>query len=119
MSVYSNIMYGYLNMNSGEKLAKALEYIMALAKQEEDNGREIKNLQLGFDIIATPNQIKGGKAKEIARSILRYVDSAYPNLNKRVVGITDNEDRRPVRDVIFTKSLKIYQIDNKHLFVEE
>lgn len=115
----SFIMYGYLNMNSGEKLAQALEYITALVKQEEGNGRKLESLQLGFDIIATPTQIKGGKAKEIARSILRYVDSAYPNLNKRVVGITCNDKKRPVRDIIFTKTLKISQIDNKRLFVEE
>lgn len=115
----SSIMYGYLNLNSGEKLAKAIEYLSALVKQEEGNGKRLEDLQLGFDIIATPNQIKGGKAKETARAILRYVDSAFPNLKRRVVGITDNDKKRPVRDTIFTKTISIKNIDSKHLFVEE
>lgn len=113
------IMYGYLNLNSGEKLAKALEYIRDLVKQEEGNGRQLKDLQLGFDIIATQNQIKGAKAQEVARAILRYTDSAFPNLKRRVIGITDNDKKRPIRDIIFSKTLGIRNIDNKHLFIEE
>jgi hypothetical protein len=76
-------------------------------------------IALLFDIVATPEQIANGDAHEIAQYILRYVDEQYPDLKLRTVGITDDDNRRPARDIVLTQTMQMDDIDNVHLFVVE
>lgn len=77
--------------------------------------------QLGFvfDIVASPTQIQNGLAHQAAQRILAYVDQHYPDLCVRYAGITDDDLRRPMRDILLTKRLQISDVDSQHLFVIE
>jgi len=109
-------IYGSLYLDQEE----TLKY----AKVQIDEGIAKANIPLNqvsfvFDVIATPEQIKSGTAQRVARLILDYVDQNYPGLLARYVGVTDDENRRPMRDIILTRQLQLEDIDNEHLFVVE
>lgn len=55
----------------------------------------------------------------MGRYILQYVDEEYPDLKIRVVGITDDDKRRPIRDGVPTQTLTLDDIDDVHLFTLE
>jgi hypothetical protein len=81
--------------------------------------RPQSQIALLFDIVATPAQIASGDAHDVARYILKYADEQYPNLKLRTVGITDDDDRRPARDIVITQKMQMGDVDNVHLFVVE
>ena len=108
--------YGFLDLDQKE----AIPYI----KDQIDEGifktdSPLNQVGLVFDLIATPEQIQSGTAHRVAQLILDYVDQNYPGLLLRYLGITDDESRRPMRDILLTKQLQLEDVDNQHLFVIE
>lgn len=84
-----------------------------------NNGLLIENLVLACDLIATPDQISDGHAQHIAGEIIQYLDSHYPDLRGRFVGISDDEHLRPMRDGVISGALALGDVDNVHQFVFE
>ena len=72
---------------------------------------------LAFDVVATPAQIAQGEARRLARHLLTYLDERYPRLRARFVGVTDDDSRRPGRDLVLLGRLSHDDIDGQHLFV--
>ncbi len=108
--------YGSLDLHNKE----AIPHI----KTQIDEGIRQANAPLDqvgfvFDLLVTPEQIESGTAHRVAQLILDYVDQSYPGLLLRYVGITDDESRRPMRDILLTKQLQLEDVDNQHLFVIE
>ena len=90
----------------------------AIGKPQND-GLLIENLVLACDLIATPDQITDGYAHQVAGDIIRYLDSHYPDLRGRFVGISDDEHLRPMRDGLISGALALGDVDNIHQFVFE
>lgn len=74
---------------------------------------------LAFDIVATPAQMASRRAKEWGQHILQYCDQHYPNLSARAVGITDDDHRRVMRDLLITHTLSEKDVDGIHLIEME
>ena len=72
---------------------------------------------LAFDVVATPAQIGQGEPQRLARHLLAYLDERYPRLRARFVGVTDDDSRRPGRDLVLLGRLSPDDIDGQHLFV--
>ena len=110
------LIYGSLYMDEREsyEFAKTqIDECIRAAKLPHER------LILAFDIIATPAQITSGLARQWGRHILDYCDKQYPKLSARVIGITDNDHRRVMRDTLITKRLTQNQIDGIHLIEME
>jgi hypothetical protein len=110
------IVYGSLYLDRAE----SFEYAEMQVDDCIAKARKLRSqIVLAFDIVATPAQIAVGEAHETARLILEYVDANYPGLNNRCVGITDDDERRPMRDTLLSRRLSPDDIDDVHLFVVE
>ena len=108
-----NLVYGALYMDRAESYEFAetqIDECIETARIPHDR------IILAFDIIATPEQIISGRAMEWGNHILHYCDRQYPKLSARVVGITDDDHRRVMRDTLITRTLSESDIDGVHLF---
>ncbi|MBN1138703.1 MAG: hypothetical protein JXM73_19105 [Anaerolineae bacterium] len=110
------LIYGSLYLDEGEPWEFA-------EKQVDEcvvNAREVypmHRIGLAFDIVATPAQIATGEAGRLAKHLLAYADKRFPNLRARFVGVTDDDARRPGRDIALLGKLDQDAVDNKHIFV--
>ena len=57
-----------------------------------------ENAILGFDIICRKEQIV--LAIDIARKLFKHIDTSYPRIYARAIGITTVEDNRPLRELL-------------------
>jgi hypothetical protein len=110
------LVYGSLYMDASESYEYAETQIDECIRTAKI---PLESIRVAFDIIATPTQIASGLAREWGRHILNYCDKEYPGLNARVVGITDDDKRRVMRDVLITRSMSGNEIDNIHLIEME
>lgn len=107
-----SLAYGSLYMDQVESFEYAetqIDETIALARVPHER------IILAFDIVATPAQIASGRAQEWGQHILEYCDKEYPHLSSRVVGITDDDHRRVMRDILLTRTLAANDIDGIHL----
>lgn len=107
-----NLVYGSLYMDQAESYEFAetqIDECIATARIPHER------IVLAFDIVATPAQISSGRAREWGNHILQYCDREYPKLGARVVGITDDDHRRVMRDTLITRTLSDRDIDGIHL----
>ena len=110
------LVYGSLYMDQGESFEYAetqIDECIATAQVP------VERILLAFDLIASPTQISSGLARRWGQHILRYCDEHYPNLAARVVGITDDDSRRVMRDTLITRKLTGNEIDDVHLIEME
>lgn len=110
------LIYGSLYTDQSESYEFAESQIdSCIAKAQVPLGQ----INLAFDIVATPIQIASGLARQWGQHILDYCDQHYPQLSARVVGITDNDHRRVMRDTLITRKLTEKDIDDVHLIEME
>ncbi len=110
------LVYGSLYMDRSESFEFAEKQIdECIAKAPAPLGKVL----LAFDIVATPTQIASGLARQWGQHILDYCDQHYPQLSARVVGITDDDQRRVMRDTLITQKLTEKEIDGVHLIEME
>jgi len=113
------MVYSCLHLEKQESLQTVkMRMDRAIGKPLND-GLLIENLVLACDLIATPDQITDGYAHQVAGDIIRYLDSHYPDLRGRFVGISDDEHLRPMRDGLISGALALGDVDNIHQFVLE
>lgn len=111
-----NLAYGSLYMDQAESYEFAeLQIDQCIKSAHAPHERII----VAFDIVATPEQIASGRAREWGQHILDYCDKEYPNLSARVVGITDDDHRRLWRDMLLTQKVAPSDIDGIHLIEME
>jgi len=79
----------------------------------------IQNLVMAIDISLPVKQIDSETAKQLAQKILLSIDHNLPSVRDRFVGISDDEKRLPLRDLLCTGVLAWEEIDNIHLYVFE
>ena len=110
------LIYGSLYLDEGE--------LWEFAERQVDecivNAQEmypLRRIGLAFDIVATQAQITTGEAGRLAKHLLDYADERYPALRARFVGVTDDDARRPGRDIALLGELSQDAIDNQHIFV--
>ncbi len=115
----TKFIYASLYMDQMESYEFAETQIEACIQRAGGSGTRHDQMVLGVDIVATPEQIGAGAAHGMGRYILQYVDEEYPDLKIRVVGITDDDERRPIRDGVLTQTLTLDDIDDVHLFTLE
>lgn len=111
-----SLVYGSLYMDQAESYEFAetqIDDCIAAAKMPQEK------IILAFDIVATPAQIASGRAREWGQHILDYCDKHYPKLSARAVGITDDDHRRVMRDMLITQQLAESDIDGIHLIEME
>jgi hypothetical protein len=89
-----------------------------IADAIQQAGGPIDQIGVGVDMIATPAQIAAGEARRLSDYLLKYMAETYPRLFARFVGITDDETRRPIADIMATQRLAESAIDDVHLFVD-
>jgi hypothetical protein len=111
-----SIVYGSLYMDQGESYEYAETQIDACIAAKPVPPQEMLFL---FDIIATPAQMASGLARQWGQHILDYCDQHYPTLFTRLVGITDDDQRRLLRDSMITGTLSEEDIDEVHLIEME
>jgi len=97
----------------------ATQQVVEFVEKTRKDGQQIQNLVVAIDITGSPDQIVRGYAEQLGHSILFALDQHYPRLRDRFVGISDDESRLPLRDLMRTGSLAWEEIDNQHLFVFE
>lgn len=87
----------------------------------ERSQKPVNQIGLLVDLVATPEQIQNGMAHRVAGQIVDYVkgEEKYSDLRSFLVGITDDDKRRALRDTLLTRTLAESDIDDKHLFVIE
>lgn len=111
-----SLAYGSLYMDQAESYEYAeMQIDQCIAAAHVPHERII----LAFDLVATPAQIASGRAREWGQHLLAYCDRHYPNLSARVVGITDDDHRRVMRDMLITRRLAEQDIDGIHLIEME
>jgi len=111
-----SLVYGSLYMDQAESFEFAETQIDdCIAKANSPYEKII----LAFDIVATPAQITSGRAREWGQRILKYCDQHYSHLSARAVGITDDDQRRVMRDMLITQRIKESDIDGIHLIEME
>lgn len=111
-----SLAYGSLYMDQAESFEYAetqIDETIARARVPHDR------IILAFDIVATHAQIASGRAREWGQYILNYCDQHYSTLSARAVGITDDEHRRVMRDMLITRTLTAKDIDGIHLIEME
>lgn len=115
------LVYGSLYMDAGECSWEYAEHqIDSCLEKTLEEKKTLNDTIVGFDIIATRNQIKNGSAKKMGQRIINYIDKKYPFpcLKNRFVGVTKDEDNRPIRDrFIFDKC--IGKDSSKYFFILE
>lgn len=107
-----SLVYGSLYMDQAESYEFAEMQIDQCIKSARTTHERII---VAFDIVATPEQIALGRAREWGQHILDYCDREYPNLSARVVGITDDNHRRLWRDMLLTQKVTPADIDGIHM----
>jgi hypothetical protein len=110
------LIYGSLYLDEGEPwefAERQLDECIANAQETYP----LRRIGLAFDIVATPAQIATGEAGRLAKHLLAYADDRYPALRARFVGVTDDDSRRPGRDIALLGELSQDAIDNQHIFV--
>jgi hypothetical protein len=110
------LAYGSLYMDQAESYEYAetqVDEIVAKARVPHEL------IIVAFDIVATPEQIASGRAQKWGQHILAYCDQHYPKLSARAVGITDDDHRRVMRDMLITRTLTAKDIDGIHLIEME
>jgi hypothetical protein len=107
------LLYGAVYMDDGETLQSARDQIDAIVGSQDTTITEEKDFAI--DIVATPAQIRRGTAQEWGTKLLEYCIRANPTIDKRFVGITDDEDRRVCRDLLVTGRLCPGDVDGVHL----
>ncbi len=113
------LAYVSLYVDANEQLEDAQTQIDWAIRRAAETGWPLSDVTLGVDIVGTPEQVGGGIAHNLAVNILRYADQHYPRLRARLAGITDDDERRPIRDIALMRTLSASAIDNIHLFVIE
>lgn len=101
------LAYGCLYMDTGEGSWEFAETQINSCIQKVAFKKLRKRFDLiilGFDIIATKEQIRGGAPNAIADRLLAYVDEKYPTLHARAIGITHLDEPRPVRNLVLNFS---------------
>lgn len=110
------LVYGSLYLGEREPYELAEQQIDTCLELALRGGAQ-KRVSLIFDVVATPEQVAGGEPHQVAQHILTYVDVRYPYLDARAVGITDDDARRPMRDILLTQTLTLSAVDEQHLFI--
>ncbi len=110
-----DVAYVSLYMDAAESFEYAEMQVDGAIRQILQEGGDLSTTAVLCDVVATPEQIRGGAATNVARHILAYVDQNYPTLKTRIVGITDDDNRRLIRDLVLTGRLKKTDIDGVHL----
>lgn len=87
----------------------------------ERSQKPVNQISLLIDLVATPEQIQNGVAHRVVGQMVNYVkgEEKYRGLRTFLVGITDDDKRRALRDTLLTRTLTEQDIDDKHLFVLE
>ena len=106
-------------MNIGLPKQEIIRQINALVTEYVSTDQLTKNLVVAIDITCEPDLIAEGIAGQLAQAILSSLDQYYPNLRDRFVGISDDEARLPLHELMRTGKLAYEEIDNQHLFVFE
>ena len=113
-------LYGSLYMDAQESWEYAEMQIDEMIEQVTRQSASLAQVFIFFDIVATQKQLKTGAAHQIARHLLSYIDTDYPDVRGRMIGITDDDDRRPMRDIFILEEnagLTENDIDGVHLFM--
>ena len=81
-------------------------------------------LYLLFDFVGTRDQAfigvsKKGLAHQYTDRLFAYTEEHYPKLAYVGVGITDDDLRRPMRDIILTQKMLPSEVDGKHKHILE
>jgi len=110
-----NLIYGALYMDVGEGFWEEAKIQIDLCINHSiKTGYILEDTAVGFDLIATKSQVEKGLARQMGQHIYDYVDREYPNLKSRSVGVTIDENNRPIRD-----SLIYHKFDEKTDFKQE
>lgn len=113
-----SIAYAALYLDEKESFETAEAQVNDDIDQAAAQGRDPSDIYIAVDIIATPEQIARGVAEKYARRILHFIDTNYPQ-SGRAAGISDDDTRRPLRDLLITHTLQDADIDGQHLIVIE
>jgi hypothetical protein len=113
-----SIAYAALYLDEKESFETAETQINEDIDQAAAQGRDPTDIYIAVDIIATADQIARGLAEKYARRILRFIDANYPQ-SGRAAGISDDDTRRPLRDMLITHKLTDADIDGRHLIIIE
>ena len=111
------IIYHHLEMGNLQTITK--EKVVAVVEELPLQDGLIQNSVIAIDISLTVDEIDSGMALQIAQQILQEIDHYYPAIRDRFVGISDDEQKLPLRDLMLTGKLALEEIDNQHLFVFE
>jgi hypothetical protein len=79
--------------------------------------RPLAEIALLLDVIATPAQVAEGTAGALARHLIAFADTAYPDLHSRLVGVTDQERVCPARDGFVLRSLDWTALNGRQRFI--
>jgi hypothetical protein len=113
-----SIAYSALYLDEKESFETAEAQINENIDEAAAVGKDPSDIYIAVDIIATPSQIASGVAKKYAERIMSFVDRSFPQ-SGRAIGITDDDRRRPLRDLLITHRLQDSDIDGKHLYILE
>lgn len=113
-----DLAYVALYLDQAESIEFAELQICATIERSQ---KPITQISLLVDLVATPQQIQAGTAHRVAQQIEEYVrgEEKYDDLHLFLIGITDDDKRRPLRDTLLTRTLTESDIDGQHLFVIE
>src|ERR1700694_436677 len=113
-----SIAYSALYLDEKESFETAETQINENIDAAAAEGKDPSDIYIAVDIVATPAQIASGVAKKYAERIMSYVDRSFPQ-SGRAIGITDDDTRRPLRDLLITHHLQDSDIDGTHLNILE
>ena len=113
-----SIAYSALFLDEKESFEIAEVQISENIDEAAAVGKDPSDIYIAVDIIATAAQIASGVAKKYAERIMAYVDRTFPQ-SGRAIGITDDDKRRPLRDLLITHHIQDSDIDGTHLSILE
>jgi hypothetical protein len=113
------LIHHHLVLDLNRPTQDATQQVVELVEETLEDGQKVQNLVIVIDITSSPDLVIKGHAKRLAQSVLSTLDQQYPGLRDRFVGISDDERRLPLRDLMRTGALAWEEIDNQHLFVFE
>lgn len=97
------LAYGNLFMDSGECSWEYAELQIDKVYKEALKKAPAEEIIIAFDLTATKSQIDADVAEKMAQRIIKYIDEKYPEVGTRLIGITADDDKRPLRDLLILR----------------
>ena len=113
------LLHHHLKLDRDKPFQEAVQQVSGQIEKSLESRQLVQNLVVAIDITCSPDLIADEFAEQFVQSIFTALDQQYPGLRDRFAGISDDEKRLPLRDLMSTGELAWDELDNTHLLVYE